>query len=621
MNSFVKNIFAGIILSIPLVAFSQKQIPVFFDRVEPTNWWVGMKNKELQILLYKHDANIADYEATISYPGVTLKEKIKVENPHYLFLKLQIGSEAKAGILPIQFKAEKKTFTYSYELKNKSIATNRAQGFSSSDVVYLIFPDRFANGDLKNDTIPGYYQGTHRDQPFGRHGGDLKGIADHLNYIKDLGMTALWINPVLENNQKRDSYHGYAITDLYNVDKRFGTNQEYVALIDKAHQSGIKIIQDMVMNHIGNEHWLVKDLPEKNWIHQFQEYTSSNYRGGVVADTYRSKADSVKMLNGWFDTTMPDVNQANPLFADYLIQNSLWWIEYAGIDGIRMDTYPYPDKYFMARWAKALTDEYPKFNIVGEVWLNSVTQVAYWQKGAKNSDGYESNLPSVTDFPFCFMVPRALHENAGWDSGLARIYDALSQDYQYANVNNNLTFLDNHDMTRFFRSVNNDLNKFKMGLSLMLTTRGIPQIYYGTEALMDGDGSVHPQIRKDFPGGWPGDQVDFFNGKNLSADQQATVQFMKKILNWRKSKSVIHRGKLTHFIPQDNIYVYFRTLGSERVMVIMNGNAKEMKLSTARFAESMNGKTKAKNVLTDESIQSLGEITLPAMTTLVLELE
>src|SRR5260221_654811 len=621
MHSPFKKILTAIIAFAPLLASSQKQTQQNFDRVEPPTWWVGMKNKELQLLFYKHDITIADYEAVINYTGFTLKEKIKVEIPHYLFLKLQVNESAKAGSMPIQFTSGKKTFTYSYELKNKSTLSNRAQGFNSSDVVYLIFPDRFANGDLKNDTLPGFYEGTHRDKGFSRHGGDLKGISDHLDYIKNLGMTAIWINPVLENNQKKSSYHGYAITDLYNVDGRFGNNEEYVALIEKSHQLGIKIIQDMVMNHIGDRHWIVKDPPEKNWIHQFPQYTSSNYRGGLITDPYKSKADSVKMVNGWFDTTMPDVNQSNPLFADYLIQNSLWWIEYAGIDGIRMDTYPYPDKYFMARWAKAMIDEYPKFNIVGEVWLNSITQVAYWEKGARNADGYESNLPSVTDFPFCFAVPRALNEDAGWESGLARLYDLLSQDYQYADANNNLTFLDNHDMTRFFRSVRNDLNKFKMGLSFLLTARGIPQIYYGTEALMDGDASVHPQVRMDFPGGWVGDQVDFFNEKNLSSDQQSAVQFMKKLLNWRKSKTVIHQGKLKHYIPQDNIYVYFRTLGNETVMVIMNGNTKEMKLITNRFAESMKGKATAKNIVTDESIQNLNEIAIPAMTTLILELE
>lgn len=619
--NFSKHFSTILLIAIPFVSSSQKKIPTSIDRIEPPNWWVGMKNTELQILFYKHDAVMSDYDASVNYPGIKVKEKIKVENPHYLFLKLQIDNASQAGVVPIQFKSTKKSFTISYELKSKSTAVG-AQGFNSSDVMYLIFPDRFANGDLKNDTLPEFYQGTHRGKPYGRHGGDLKGISDHLDYIKELGATAIWINPVLENNQKRDSYHGYAITDLYNVDKRFGTNEEYVGLINKAHQSGIKIIQDMVMNHIGGEHWLVKDLPEKNWIHQFPEFTRSNFRNGIIPDPHKSKADSIQMLNGWFDTSMPDVNQTNPLFADYLIQNSLWWIAFAGIDGIRMDTYPYNDKFFMKRWATALTDEYPKFSIVGEAWLNSISPTAYWQKGAKNTDGYDSNLPSVTDFPLCFSVHRALNEDPGWESGLARLYDVVSQDFQYPDATQNLIFLDNHDLTRFYRVVNRDLNKFKMGISFLLTTRGIPQLYYGTEALMDGDkGEGDAALRKDFYGGWAGDQVDFFNGKNLSADQQSALQFMKKLLNWRKSKAVIHRGKLTHFVPWDNVYVYFRTLGKETVMVIMNGNNKEMKLNLDRFSEMTKGKTKAKNTLKDESFQFSKEINLPAMTTLILELE
>ncbi|HTH55829.1 MAG TPA: glycoside hydrolase family 13 protein [Cyclobacteriaceae bacterium] len=622
MNHICRQALLGMALFVPFIASSQKNAPATFDRIEPPNWWVGMRQTEIQVLFYKHDASINEYEATANYAGVNIKEKVKVENPHYLFLRLQIDQTAKAGLVPIQFKSQKKTFTVNYELKNKSSATDRAQGFGSSDVVYLIFPDRFANGDTRNDTIPGVFQGTHREKPYGRHGGDLKGISDHLDYVKDLGATAIWINPVLENNQKRDSYHGYAITDLYSVDRRFGSNEEYVALIYKAHQSGIKIIQDMVMNHIGSEHWLMKDLPEQNWIHQFPAFTRSNFRNGVIPDPYKSKADSIQMLNGWFDNTMPDVSQTNPLFAEYLIQNSLWWIEYAGIDGIRMDTYPYNDKYFMKRWANALTEQYPNFSIVGEAWLNAISPTAYWQKGAKNADGYDSNLPSVTDFPLCFAVHRALNEGAGWESGLARLYDVLSQDFQYPDANQNLTFLDNHDLTRYYRVVGRDLNKFKMGLVFLLTTRGVPQLYYGTEALMDGDkGEGDAELRKDFYGGWAGDRVDFFKQSNLTSDQQLAYQFLKKLLNWRKSKTVIHKGKLTHFIPQDNVYVYFRTLGEQTVMVILNGNTKEVKLSTHRFAESIKGKTKAKNILTDASIQISDEINLPPMTSLILELE
>ncbi len=609
-----------IIFSISL-GLSQSNAQSTFDRVEPAFWWVGMKDTELQILFYNHDANLSDYNASINYTGVSILEKIKVENPHYLFLKLKVSSTAKAGTLSIQFKSDKKSFAYSYELKNKSTATNRIQGFNSSDVVYLIMPDRFANGDVKNDTLPGFYQGTHREKPFGRHGGDLKGISDHLNYIKELGVTAIWLNPVLENNQKRESYHGYAITDLYKVDARFGSNEEYISLIEKCHANGIKMIQDIVINHIGNMNWLVLDLPEKNWIHQFPEFTRSNYRSEVVSDPYQSSSDLNLMSNGWFDYTMPDVNQNNSLFATYLIQNSLWWIEYAGIDGIRMDTYPYPDKSFMARWAKQILEEYPKFNIVGEVLVDSKPMVGYWQQGAVNKDGYQSHLPSVIDFPLTNAVNLAFSEKGSWDKGLTRLYTSLSHDFIYPNANNNVTFLDNHDMSRYYYNVGRSMNKFKMGLIFLLTTRGIPELYYGTELLMDGDYSIHPTVRRDVPGGWIEDQVNSFVSTGRTAEQNEAYDFMKKLLGWRKTKPVIHQGKLVHFIPEDNIYVYFRSSGKETIMVIMNGNETEKKLKTERFAESMQGKVKGTNPLTGETLSALNEITVPAMTALILELE
>ena len=476
----MKSKLSSLFFSILFVGVSYAQKEKDFDHIEPPFWWTGMKNNHLQILFHNAKEDLSVYDVSIQQFGIELKKKVNVENPHYIFLNLVASKDLKPGFVNIQFKSKNKSFVYKYEFKPKPTSEKTAQGFNSSDVVYLIMPDRFANGDVKNDTIRGMFEGTHRDKPYGRHGGDLKGISDHVDYFQKLGVTALWLNPVLENNQKQASYHGYAITDLYKVDRRFGTNEEYVTLVNKLHSLGIKMIQDMVMNHIGDEHWLVKDPPQKDWIHQFPTYTTSNYRGGVISDPYHSKADSIKMLNGWFDRAMPDVNQSNPLFAQYLIQNSLWWIGYAGIDGIRMDTYPYPDKNFMAQWTKALTEEYPNFGLVGEVWLNSPSAVSYWQKGAKNKDGYQSGLQSVTDFPFCFSIPKALNEDAGWETGLARIYDMLSQDFIYADANNNLTFLDNHDMTRFFLSVGRDVNKLKMALTLLLTTRGIPQIYYGT---------------------------------------------------------------------------------------------------------------------------------------------
>ncbi len=593
---------------------------ISFNRVEPPFWWTDMKSSQLQILFYNSKEDLSQYDVVIQQIGIELKKRFTVENPHYIFLNLELSKDLKPGQINIQFKSKKKNFTYKYEFKPKPTSDKIAQGFNSSDVVYLIMPDRFANGDVKNDTITGMFEGTHRDKPYGRHGGDLKGISDHVDYFQKLGVTALWLNPVLENNQRQASYHGYAITDLYKVDRRFGSNEEYVALINKLHGLGVKMIQDMVMNHIGDEHWLVKDPPQKDWIHQFPTYTTSNYRGGVISDPYHSKADSIKMLNGWFDKAMPDVNQSNPLFAQYLIQNSLWWIGYAGIDGIRMDTYPYPDKNFMAQWTKALTDEYPNFGLVGEVWLTSPSAVAYWQKGAKNKDGYESGLQSVTDFPFCFSIPKALNEEAGWETGLARIYDMLSQDFIYPDANNNLTFLDNHDMTRFFLSVGRDVNKMKMALTLLLTTRGIPQIYYGTEALMDGDGAVHPDIRKDFPGGWPGDHVNFFEGKNLTKDQRDISEFLAKLLKWRKSNEVIHTGKLVHFIPENNVYVYFKKLGSKSVMVILNNSDREVELNSDRYRECLSNFSSATEVNTGQVFLDGSIIKIRARQSLILEM-
>ena len=611
---------------IPLVlltypALGQKKT-VQFQHVEPPFWWIGMKNTSLQILFYNKEVNISEYTASLNYPGVSLKEVKKVSNPHYLFLTIDISSEAKAGTVPIQFVLGKKKFDYSYELKNKDTSSDRIQGFDASDVVYLIMPDRFANGDVKNDSLPGMLEGVHREKGESRHGGDLKGISDHLDYIKDLGVTSIWLNPVLENNQPRSSYHGYAITDLYQVDRRFGSNADYLAFINKSHQMGLKVIQDMVMNHIGHYHWLVQDLPEKNWIHQFPEFTRSNYQSSVVSDPHQSQYDANLISNGWFDTSMPDVNQTDSIFATYLIQNTLWWIEYAGIDGIRMDTYPYPYKNFMSRWVQEVMNEYPQFNIVGEVWFeNSVASTAYWQRGSKNKDGYESTLPSVTDFPLCFTLPKALTEPPGFDTGMRKLYNLLSQDFVYPNPNDNLIFLDNHDMTRFFLSIGRDIRKLKMGLALLLTTRGIPQIYYGTELLMDGDGGHHPNVRKDFPGGWPGDEANGFTAAARTKDQNDVYDYIKKLLSWRKSQPVIHNGKLMHFIPQDNVYVYFRHDARKAVMVVLNASDSEKTLDLARFEEVLISFKSAKDVITNQEWKSFSDIRMLPWTATIWELQ
>ncbi|WP_276374911.1 glycoside hydrolase family 13 protein [Chryseolinea sp. H1M3-3] len=592
-----------------------------FHKVEPPFWWIGMKNTTLQILFYNKDVNVSQYTASIAYDGVQLKDVKKVSNSHYLFLTLEIAPSAKAGNVPIQFSNGKKKITYQYTLKNKSTADNRIKGFDASDVIYLIMPDRFANGDVKNDSLPGMLEGAQRSKPEGRHGGDLKGISDHLEYIKDLGVTAIWLNPVLENNQPYSSYHGYAITDLYQVDRRFGSNEDYISFINKSHQLGLKVIQDMVMNHIGSYHWLAKDLPEKNWIHQFPEFTRSNYQGTVVSDPYQSAYDANLISNGWFDTTMPDVNQTDPLFATYLIQNTLWWIEHSGIDGIRMDTYPYPDKNFMASWVKDVMYEYPSFNIVGEVWIDNIATTAYWQKGSKNSDGYESTLPAVTDFPLCFSIPKALNEPGSWDTGMRRLYNVLSQDFAYPNANGNLIFLDNHDMTRIYLSLQRDMRKMKMALAFLLTTRGIPQLYYGTELLMDGDGGYHPNVRKDFPGGWNGDPANAFSASGRTPEQNEIYDYLKNLLHWRKSEPTVYAGKLTHYIPEDNIYVYFRHYEDKAIMVVLNANDMKKELVTERFHEHMKPFVSAVDILTQKRLESLNSITCPSWGILILELQ
>jgi hypothetical protein len=491
-----KSIFASTVLMV--LSFSttegQKQ-QLDIQRVEPASWWVGMKNPELQLLVYGKD--IAASIATLSYEGVEITRTEKTENPNYQFIYLIIKSTAKPGKFPITFQAGKKKKVFTYELKQREKAGEEYKGFTSSDVIYLIMPDRFANGDETNDTIPGMFQGAHRSEPFNRHGGDLKGIESKLDYLKDMGVTALWLNPVLENNQPKASYHGYAITDFYKVDARFGSNESYKELIKKCHDKGIKMVMDMVFNHSGNENWFIKDLPTRDWIHQFAEYTNSNYRLSTTIDPYASKFDVDKMQQGWFDHHMPDLNQHNPLLATYLIQNSIWWVEYAQLDGIRMDTHPYPYKDFMAAWCKAVMTEYPNFNIVGEIWEERVLLTSYFQLNGNNPDGYQGHLPSATDFPLKSALNSAFNEKDGWDEGLAKIYYALIQDFGYTNANNNVTFLDNHDVTRFATSVGGDINKQKMGFAALLTLRGIPQLFYGGEIGMLGDGGNHGKLRAD----------------------------------------------------------------------------------------------------------------------------
>ena len=484
------------------------------ERVEPTNWWVNMKNEKLQIMLY--GKQLRNYNVQIDYPGVKLENIIKVDNPDYLFINLTIGNKAKAGTFTILLKQNKKIKAkYPYQLFERKKGSADRIGFNSSDAIYLIMPDRFSNGNTSNDNIPGMLEKANTNNPDGRHGGDIQGISNHIDYIKELGATAIWLNPVFENNQEKYSYHGYSITDYYKIDPRFGSNSDYKEFVSKCHKEGLKVIMDMIFNHCGNNHWWMKNLPSEDWIHTFPEFTRTNYRASVVVDPYVSKYDYYKMQHGWFDKTMPDLNQDNPLLATYLIQNSIWWIEFSGIDGIRMDTEAYPSQDFMAEWTKRVHTEYPEFTILGEVWIGNAGIVSYWN--SKNENSYTSDLNSLFDYPLYDAIKKGFNEDEGWSTGMMRMYDVLTEDFLYKDPSQMIVFADNHDVERFYSMLGEDYGKFKNVMAFLMTTRGVPLVYYGDEILMTGhERNGHGDIRKDFPGGWPDDSTDAFtvSGRN-----------------------------------------------------------------------------------------------------------
>ncbi len=590
------------------------------NRVEPPNWWVGMKNHDLQLLV--HGNNISNYEVTLNYPGVKLVNVQKVENPNYLFIDLDITPDTKAGNFDILFKSSEGELKYTYNLYERIEGSSERQGFDASDVIYLLFPDRFANGNPDIDQVEGMLDKLDRNDLYARHGGDIQGIINHLDYIKDLGMTAIWVNPLLESNQPAQSYHGYATTDFYNIDKRFGTNELYKKFVDESHGKNLKVVMDMIFNHCGSNHWWMNDLPQNDWINQWPEFTRTNYRSPTNFDPYASKFDSKLMSDGWFDTHMPDMNQRNPLLAKYLIQNSIWWVEFANLDGIRMDTHPYPDKEFMARWAREVMNEYPNFNIVSEVWLNYPAWCAYWQTGANNADGFDSEIKSVMDFPLMYAIDKGLQEKEGWDTGLHRLYEILASDFLYPDPMNILIFADNHDVSRFMKSKDMAIGRFKLGMAFLLTTRGIPQIYYGTEIMMDGDDvNGHGVLRRDFPGGWPNDKRSAFTAEGRTKRENEAWTYLQTLLNWRKTASAIHNGKLIHFIPENEVYVYFRQNNEQTVMVILNNGYQPKVLKTDRFNEVLDGFTGGTDIITGKIFSDFSQIQLSPRSAMIIELK
>jgi glycosidase len=595
-------------------------------RVEPPFWWAGMKNTELQLMVYGED--LKGLSPEIDYQGIKIENVTSLDNPNYLFVDLSIGKNTRPGSFDLLLKSGKNTVAKStYELKERKPNASQVNSFDASDVLYLITPDRFANGNPSNDSVEGMYEVADRYNKGGRHGGDIKGISDNLNYIRDLGFTAIWLNPVLENNMKAYSYHGYSTTDFYKVDPRFGTNQDYVELISKANEMGIKVIMDMIVNHGGLYHWWKDDLPANDWYNYQSEYIDNGiyqqttHRKTVVQDPYASKNDIREFTDGWFVPTMPDLNQRNPYMVKYLIQNSIWWIEYSGVNGIRMDTYPYPDKDFMADWTCAVQNEYPDFNTVGEEWNLDPAIVSFWQQGKQNPNGYTSCLPSLMDFPLQSNLTKALNDKEDRFSGWVSVYEALGKDFMYADPMNLVVFPDNHDMSRFFTQVNEDYHLFKLGIAYTLTTRGIPQIYYGTEILMKNTGTTdHGVIRSDFPGGWANDPVNAFTGAGLSPRQKETLEMFRNILNWRKSNQTVQFGKLMHYNPKNGVYVIFRYDTTDKVMVVLSKNNQDVDLDLSRFNEMINGNETGTEIISGNSVTMNGTLTVPAMTPLIIDL-
>ena len=610
------------LLSISFFSFSAAFAQV--ERIDPPFWWSGMPVQELQIQLYGDELGL--YRASIDYPGIKITSQYAVDSENYLFLYFDISSEAEPGTMKITLTHHGKTHTVDYELKARESREGKNLGFDSSDLVYLMMPDRFANGDPSNDTIEGMLEAADRDDPTKRQGGDIQGVMNHLDYIKDLGMTSIWFTPIFENDMYPEygAYHGYAATDLYKVDRRFGNNEEYKALVDAVHDNGMKVIMDMIHNHIGDQHWWMKDLPTQDWVHDWEEVGQTNYRGVIAGDPYISQHDKDRLLKGWFVREMPDLNQKNELLADYLIQNTIWWIEYSGIDGIRMDTYVFPYQDYMARWAKEVLEAYPTFNIVGESWVEGVIAEAYWQYDKEGvDDGYNSHLPSVTDFQFMFAARDALNENFGWNTGLTKIFYVFNQDAAYADPMLNVIFFDNHDIARIYEHVGKNEAHFKMLYSLLLTARGIPVVYYGTELMMGHEyrGGDDEAWRQTMPGGWPGDSRSVFTEEGRTDKENEIIEFVSALGKWRSQSDAARFGRFLHFVPENGVYVYFRIHENETIMVIMNQNEDAVTLDHTRFAEILENFGSASDVLTGTAVDITKDFAAPGKTTAIWELK
>ncbi|MCH3970164.1 MAG: glycoside hydrolase family 13 protein [Prevotella sp.] len=604
---------------------------VNIDRIDPTDWFVGMKNPSLQLMVYGKGIRNAD--VSVDYPGVKIDSIVRLDSPDYLFVYLNL-KDARAGHLILNFSQGRKTKKVSYELRNRAMAGDRRLGFTNADVLYMLMPDRFAQGPHHKSHIKGMnaYR-EDRSQPSLRHGGDLEGIMDHLDYFKQLGVTALWLTPVLENNSPdRDgasTYHGYATTDYYRIDPRLGTNGEYEQLVRAAHEKGLKVVMDMIFNHCGFEHPWVKDMPSKDWFNSPEwlsggkeaksKYKQTSYKLTTILDPYASQIDINETVNGWFVPTMPDLNQRNPYVMKYLIQNSEWWIETVGIDGIRMDTYPYADRRAMSDWMKTLTLEYPHFNVVGETWVTEPAYTAAWQKDSKLSK-INSYLPTVMDFSFYDKINKGKSEETdNEEKGLNRVYNSLCYDYLYENPSSVMAFIENHDTDRFLGN-GKDTLALKQALGLLLTIDRIPQLYYGTEVLMNGTKEVTDgNVRKDFPGGFPGDRHNCFTPEGRTKAENSMFDWLSRLLHWRQGNDLITKGKQTQFCPYNGVYVIARQYKGKTSMTILNGTSKRAVADMKRYAEIIGSHVSAENVITGQTVRLDGNLNLTPRQTMIVE--
>ncbi|HEX8610047.1 MAG TPA: glycoside hydrolase family 13 protein [Telluria sp.] len=615
------RLFAAVALgSAAALAAAAPAPPPRITHLEPPSWWVGMQHSKLQLMV--HGERIADSTPAIDHAGVRIEAVTRVPNRNYLFIDLLIAPEARAGKFDIVFTQGARTIRHAYELQARASGSAQRQGFSSGDAIYQIIPDRFANGDPTNDNIAGMADKADRANGNGRHGGDLRGLAEHLDYIAAMGFTQIWPTPLVENDMPAYSYHGYAATNHYRIDPRYGSNEDYRALSAQARAKGIGIIQDVVLSHIGSHHWWMKDLPGPDWTTNDGTFTPTRHHRVSVQDPYGSQQDRINFTRGWFASSMPDLNQANPLVANYLIQNNIWWIEYAGLSGLRIDTYGYSDTAFLTEYTRRLMAEYPRLNLVGEEWHKSPAVVSHWQRGKVNFDGYVSYLPSLMDFPLSETI-RSTLASTDSASGFTDVYEMLSQDHVYPDAGNLVLFEGNHDIARTFSVVGEDINLVKMSLAMLFTLPRIPQFYYGTEMLMTSETKVRDDAsyRRDFPGGWRGDTASAFTGQGLNAQQREAQAFVKKLVNWRKSHSVIHHGKTMHYGAENGTYVYFRYDGKNKVMVALNKGDKQAVLPLERFHEMLGGAKTGVDAITGATHALATTLALPARSALILEIE